>query len=461
MLRIPRSIVLVPMLGCVAFTNVGCATTTIAGKYPHLDRRSICVLVPGIELDSTEFIFTPDNVPVSNFHPKVIDRVAAVTRTVFEYDPDADPRSVRHLPAPYDQLQCPARFTMLPSQDPSTSPLPEASLDLSVHQPPTQSAPMPEPLVKQLAGCPSVHSAQSAARLGALSYTMQFNVYIDENGEAVSAFVKQSTLEDRETALCMLKALRQANWSAPEAESVVTVAPASKLFMADGPSNLPNVEDMLKESLRKSTPSVKPPVGTPGGFAKPYYVTLLLGALIVGVTVGVTIFLLPRNTAPRCATEMNPITRQPYTSLEECEEVKRLSEDEIRQRRLAHIKATQPQAPPAPQPQPQPAQPNCPRNEHFVPEHTDDARGCYTKKGNLQCYSRRHYPCAGVHTHGIFTYQEMRGKICEKIEVPNAVRCEGPFIKTGDCGSVSTTTCGDEGTAASGIYLKEQRLDTP
>jgi hypothetical protein len=162
---------------------------------------------------------------------------------------------------------------------------------------------------------------------------------------------------------------------------------------------------------------------------------------------------------------MNPITWQPYTSLQEYEAVHRLSPQEILQRQLAHFKATHPQAPPAaaptpspqpqPQPQPQPAQPNCPRNERFEPDHTDDARGCYTKKGNLQCYSRRHYPCAGVHTHGTLTYQKMQDGKCVKVEEDEAVRCEGDFIITGPCGSVSTTTCGTAGWATSGIFVKD------
>ena len=454
MLRLPCSINQT-LVGLVALASVGCSTT-ITAKYPHLERRSVCRLVPGIDADSTQFIFTTNNIPVSNLQPELVEEVAPTARTVFELDPNVDIDSVRYLPTPYNELTCPERFSILPSGKLKASPLPEASLDLLVYKPPTETNPVPQPIAQQLASCPSA----SAGRLGAIRYAMDFNVYIDEKNATVSAYMKKSTLGDENIAICMLEALRKTQWPAPEASSAVTFTPGSKLFLADGPSNLPNVQDLLNEVLRK-TPSTRPPVGTPGAFGKPYYVLVPLGPLFVGITVGVSIFLAPRDTAPSCASELNPITRRPYTTLEECEEVKRLSPEEILKRQLAHIKATQPQAPPAPQPQPQPqpqpAQPNCPKNEHFVPERTDNATGCTDKKGNLQCYSSRHYPCMGVHTRGRWRYQKMRGSRCIEVE-EKAVRCEGPFIETGRCGSASTTMCGDEGTATSGIFVKSTRV---
>ena len=114
----------------------------------------------------------------------------------------------------------------------------------------------------------------------------------------------------------------------------------------------------------------------------------------------------------------------------------------------------QPQPPPAPTPQVPPLpppQPDCPRNESFVPKRTDNATGCTDKKGNLQCHSRRHPPCAGVHTHGVLHYQEVRRGKCIAAQ-SDAVRCDGPFTISGPCGSVSTTTCGKEGLATSGIF---------
>ncbi|MBK9262824.1 MAG: hypothetical protein IPM54_23845 [Polyangiaceae bacterium] len=83
----------------------------------------------------------------------------------------------------------------------------------------------------------------------------------------------------------------------------------------------------------------------------------------MGVGVGVTIFLLPSKTAPAWADELNPITQRPYTSVQEYEEVRRLSPAEIKQRR-AQITNSKPNAPPAPapvaQPQPQPAKRDAP-----------------------------------------------------------------------------------------------------
>jgi hypothetical protein len=98
-----------------------------------------------------------------------------------------------------------------------------------------------------------------------------------------------------------------------------------------------------------------------------------------------------------------------------------------------------------------PKPPDCPRNERFVPERNHNSTGCYDKKGNLQCYSTRHPPCAGMHTHGILHYQEIRRGECIAAHF-KAVRCEGPFKISGPCGSVSTVGCGKEGWETSGIF---------
>ena len=94
---------------------------------------------------------------------------------------------------------------------------------------------------------------------------------------------------------------------------------------------------------------------------------------------------------------------------------------------------------------------DCPRNENFEFDRTDDARGCKDKNGNQRCFSRRHYPCAGVHDHGYLTYQEERRGECVKVR-RKAVRCQGSFQNTTDCGSASTVECGDGGDNWSGIY---------
>lgn len=110
-----------------------------------------------------------------------------------------------------------------------------------------------------------------------------------------------------------------------------------------------------------------------------------------------------------------------------------------------------PAAAPTPQVPPPPPQPDCPRNESFVPIRTDNATGCTDKKGNVRCYSSKHRPCAGVHTHGKLRYQEVRNGVCKSIE-KKAVRCDGPFEVTGQCGSVSTVECNSGGSQVSGIH---------
>jgi hypothetical protein len=114
--------------------------------------------------------------------------------------------------------------------------------------------------------------------------------------------------------------------------------------------------------------------------------------------------------------------------------------------------ASQPQPPTAPVAPP--PSPYCPRNESFVPERTDNSTGCTDKKGNVRCYSEKHRPCAGVHTHGMLHYQEIRRGVCTEV-AKQAVRCDGPFTVSGPCGSVSTVECGKGGPEISGTFVKK------
>ena len=113
--------------------------------------------------------------------------------------------------------------------------------------------------------------------------------------------------------------------------------------------------------------------------------------------------------------------------------------------------ASTPPPPPGPTPQVPPPPLDCPRNESFTPDRTDDARGCTHKSGKILCYSRKHPPCMGVHTHGWLNYQVLRRGVCVAVK-KKAVRCDGPFTISGPCGSVSTVECGTDGTATSGIF---------
>ena len=224
------------------------------GKYPYLERRAVCLVVPGIEPDSTEFIISDNNVPISNFHPEKVARVAEQARTVFEYDPNARPDSVRYLPAPYNELTCPERFSPLPSKDATTRSLPEASVDLLVHEPRPET--VPRSITEKLASCPS----PSSGKLKPIEHTMSFNVYVTNSGQAVSALVAQSTLGDRKTETCLVNVLRNTQWpelATPMPAVAAGPAPlASKLFVADGPPNLPDLTDLWKQIQKGPTPSI-------------------------------------------------------------------------------------------------------------------------------------------------------------------------------------------------------------
>lgn len=371
----PRSIgqTLVPVLGFVAFANMGCATT-IAGQYPHLDRRAVCVLPPEIEQDSTEFIYADGNVPISNFHPELVDRVAPKARTVFEYDPNADPSSVRHLPAPYNELTCPERFSILPSKDAETPPLPEASVDLLVHERRPERVPLA--VAEKLASC----SGQSSGPLKPIEYTVRLNVYVTDDGRAVSAYVAQSTLGDSKAEACMVDVLRTTVWpvvatalkaTSNEADAA-TVSPSSKLFFGQ-PVPVESAPDSGPIShVRPKQPLVEPPASPPRLVRVPLIGIVPL-PVVVGGLVFLDILLLPNETAPAWLSELNPITRQPYTSRQEYEQLQRLSPQQILQLQQARIQATQSQPPPAPTPSPQPEQqpqkqldPKCDKNAERI-----------------------------------------------------------------------------------------------
>jgi len=351
-LKRPHSIgqTLLLVLGFVAFAPMGCATT-IATKYPHLDRRAVCVLPPEIESDSTEFVFTEDNVPVSGFHPEIVDRVAATTRTVFEYDPNADPGSVRYLPAPYNELTCPERFAPLPSRDAEIKPLPVAAVNLLLHE--RHPEPVSTVLADELAKC----SSQISSQVTSIQHTMQVNVYVTNEGQTVFAYVANSTLQNRKLNACVVKVLRTTQWSAIAASAPnVAAAPiALKTFLAQ-PVPVEPVPDWAEKSgIRRIQPQPSPPpANAPTGVRIPRIFVIPIGAIAAAAAVFGIIYFWSDNDVPAWLDELNPITREQYTSPQEYEEVQRLSPEEIQQRRAAHIKATQSQPPPASAPPPAP-----------------------------------------------------------------------------------------------------------
>lgn len=93
----------------------------------------------------------------------------------------------------------------------------------------------------------------------------------------------------------------------------------------------------------------------------------------------------------------------------------------------------------------------CPRNENFSADRTDNATGCRDLFGKVRCYSRRHHPCAGVHTHGKISYQEIRNNNCVQV-TRRAIRCDGPFSVTRECGSNSTVDCSQGGSETAGTF---------
>ncbi len=327
---------LVPLVGFVALVNVGCVSS-IAANHPHLDRRGVCLLAPGIELDATEWIYDANNNPISNFHPEVIDRVAPSARTVFEYAPNVDSSSTQYLPAPYNELQCPERFSMLPSRDAETEPLPKASFELVVHEQRPEVA--PQAITEKLANC----VRQGGGQLKPITHTVKLNAYLTNDGQTVGAFVEQSTLGNRKIEACMASVLRTTSWPGKvEAVAAAPAAPVSRMFLAQPAPVLPEPDSGPESGIRQIQPRV--------GVRIPRIFVIPLNPLVAAAVVFGILYFWSETDAPAWASELNPITREPYTSLQEYEGVRRLSPQEILQRQQAHITNTQSQAPPAPAP---------------------------------------------------------------------------------------------------------------
>jgi hypothetical protein len=93
---------------------------------------------------------------------------------------------------------------------------------------------------------------------------------------------------------------------------------------------------------------------------------------------------------------------------------------------------------------------DCVANRTFFPERTDNASGCIAADRTQRCYSARHYPCAGVHTHGKLYENQWRSTRCVRREV-KAVRCDGAFFSSGTC-SGPTVPCGSGGPHTMGVF---------
>lgn len=344
-----------PLLGLLALTQAGCAST-IADRHPHLERRSVCVLPRQIENDSTAYVFTENNVPISNFHPEVVDRVAEKARAVYEYDPDADPRNTQYLPAPYNELECTPRFSMLPSSDAEQKALPVAAVNLLLHER------RPEPVSKALAAELAKCSSQISGPVNPIQHPMQVNVYVTKEGKTVFAYVADSTLGNRQLNACVVNVLRKTQWSAiAKTEPNVAAAPiALKGLLAQPAPVQPQPDSGPESGIRRILPDPSaPPASSPTGRIPRIFVIPLSPVAAAAVVFGIIYFWLDTDT-PAWASELNPITREPYQDRLEYDEVQRLSPEEIQQQRAAHIKATESQPPPAPVPPPAPAPPPAP-----------------------------------------------------------------------------------------------------
>jgi hypothetical protein len=197
--------------------------------------------------------------------------------------------------------------------------------------------------------------SQSAGRVKLAQHTMSFNVYVTNKGRAVSAHVEQSTLGDRDTEACMVAVLRETRWPGKAGGGDRCSVCVKSFFRAPAPALRLQIRGRCRAPTRRAPTRIQAPQGQPDvGGRFPRIFVIPLNPLVAGAVVfGVIYFWLDTDALP-WMSEMNPITREPYTGLQEYEAVKQLTQQQIQQ---AQIKATESQPPPASTPPPAPSTP--------------------------------------------------------------------------------------------------------
>jgi hypothetical protein len=154
---------------------------------------------------------------------------------------------------------------------------------------------VPEPVAKRLASCLS----PSAARLKPASYGMSFNVHVTNKGKAVSAYVKESTLGERDIEACMVAVLRQTSWPVADVVADASAAPASRTFFAQpAPALTPPDSGPVSGTYPKGTYPQQAPQGQPDVGRFPRIFLIPLSPLTAAAVVFGVIFFWSDNDAP-------------------------------------------------------------------------------------------------------------------------------------------------------------------
>lgn len=264
---------------------------------------------------------------------------------------------------------------------------------------------LPDRVVEKLKDC----SKRGPTPLQSVKHTVAFDVFMDTDGRVEQVALKDSTLHLDEIEACMEGALHSLSGPATNA----SLRRRERL----GPGSVP--------------PATRVHLANPIVFgAGALEVVIVVGFMVVTVIV---YYHVVRNTKTHRPPPPQPLVEEPPKP-----------EPPRPEPQISGDPRTTDPPPPLP-----PRLPDCPRNESFSPIRTDNATGCTDKNGNVRCYSSKHHPCAGVHTHGKLSYQEIRNGVCKAVE-RRAVRCEGPFKVSGSCGSTPTVECKTGGTETSG-----------
>lgn len=270
---------------------------------------------------------------------------------------------------------------------------------------------LPERMLDKLTDC----GKQGPKPLGRMEYTVEFNVVVTEDGHVEDVQLRTSTLPLAEVEACMIHALYELSRPA-EALSLWRRNLASDVALA------PEARALVSQG------------------AEPVELFALVGAAAATLVVGYVAY----RVYVHYFVAQHHTKHRPHNAPPQTEEPPKPGKD-TKPEPQGNSRTEDP-TPPVPS-----LPPDCPRNESFSPIRTDNATGCTDKNGNVRCYSSKHHPCAGVHTHGKLSYQEIRNGVCKTVE-RKAVHCEGLFVVSGSCGSAPTVECKGGGPEISGTH---------
>jgi hypothetical protein len=89
-----------------ALANIGCASSSLAARFPQARVEPVCVRISGIEYDANHWVYTSDGRAISSFDADVFAHLASQPGAIiYTFDGEAPRDSANRLPAPDNQIR--------------------------------------------------------------------------------------------------------------------------------------------------------------------------------------------------------------------------------------------------------------------------------------------------------------------------------------------------------------------